>query len=101
MTVRYPIFALTLAKTFSPTFLMRRETFLTITKRYVTELEGNGPIDSRAKVMSDSKLGLKFEIRILNYPGNHAHVAETLFLISSNGKQTAEGKLTADIKINY
>ena len=64
------------------------------------ELEGNGPKDSRAKVISDSELGLKFEIRILNYPGNHVHIVATLSLRSSNGKQTAEGKQTADIKIN-
>ena len=64
------------------------------------KLEGNGPIDSRAKIVSDSKLGQKFEIRVLNYPGNHVHVAETFSLILSNGKQTAEGKQTADIKIN-
>ena len=63
------------------------------------KLEGNGPIDSRAKVISDSKLGLKFEIRILNYHWNHVHVAETISLMSSNSKQTAEGKQTADIKI--
>ena len=65
------------------------------------ELEGNGPKDSRAKVISDSELGLKFEMRILNYPGNHVHVVATLSLRSSNGKQTAEGKQTADFKINY
>ena len=68
--------------------------------RFLEELEGNGPIDSRAKVISDSKLGLKFEIRILNYPVNYVHVAETSSLISSNGKQTADGEQTADIKIN-
>ena len=62
----------------------------------IIKQEGNGPIDSRAKIISEGKLGQKFEIRVLNYPGNHVHVAETLSLISSNGKQTAEGKQTAD-----
>ena len=64
------------------------------------KLEGNGPIDSRAKIISDSKFGQKFEIRVLNYPGNHVHVAETSSLTLINGKQMAEGKQTAGIKIN-
>ena len=42
------------------------------------KLEGNGPKDSRAKVISDSELGLKFEMRILNYPGNHVHVVSKI-----------------------
>ena len=39
--------------------------------------EGNGPIGSRVKVMiSNSKLGLKYEIRTLNYPEIHVQSAE-------------------------
>ena len=52
--------------------------------------ERNGPLDLRAKVLiSDSILSLKFEIRILNYPGIYVHVAEALSQLKVNKQLTS------------
>ena len=49
--------------------------------------EGYGPIDSRVMVMiSDSKLGLLFEVRRLNYPVIHVHITIALSHMLSKSK---------------